>query len=91
MTLGTAYLVKKIVDEIFVEKNPHMLAMAPAVIIGLYVVSGVLRFCHMYLLRLYQRRSRHRHIRNDLQAKYTGLSLDFYSQNTTELFNQQKY
>ena len=82
ITLGTAYLVKKIVDEIFVNKNPHMLAMAPVIIIGLYVVSGLMRFVHMYFLR-YTGDVIAIDIRNDLQSKYAALSLDFYSENTT--------
>lgn len=82
ITLGSAYLVKKIVDDIFVQKNPHMLVLAPFIIIGLYVVGGVLRFTHMYFLR-YTGDVIAIDLRNELQAKYTSLNLDFYAANST--------
>src|ERR1035438_4786696 len=46
VSLVTAKLVQIIIDAIFVAKNQKMLFVAPAIVVGLYVVSGIIRFIH---------------------------------------------
>ncbi|MFP4474988.1 MAG: lipid A export permease/ATP-binding protein MsbA [Desulfatibacillaceae bacterium] len=38
---ATAFLVKPVLDDIFVKKDEHMLTILPLVVIGLYVMRGV--------------------------------------------------
>src|ERR1700733_13448483 len=82
VSLATAKLVQVIIDDIFVAKNQKMLFIAPAIVVGLFVVSGVVRFCHMYLLR-YTGDVIAFDIRNDLQAKYAWMGLEFHSENAS--------
>ncbi len=82
VSLATAKLVQIIIDDIFVAKNQHMLFIAPAIIIALYVVSGCVRFVHMYLLR-YTGDVIAFDIRNDLQAKYAWMGLEFHAENAS--------
>ena len=47
---GTAYLVKPVLDDIFIEKNIHMLYLIPIVVILLYLVKGFFDFLQSYLI-----------------------------------------
>ncbi len=82
ISLGTAKLLKTVVDDIFVAKSSEMLVLAPFIIVGLYLLSGIIRFFHMFLLR-YTGDVIAIDIRNDLQIKYMHLSLDFHGANST--------
>src|SRR5688572_19594355 len=73
VSLGTAKLVQITIDDIFVKKNRDTLYYMPLVIIGIYLVFGVIRFLHMYFLRYTGDRVAV-DIRNDLQSKYAHLS-----------------
>ncbi len=47
---GTAYLVKPVLDDIFIQKNVHMLYLIPVVVILLYLVKGFFDFLQSYLI-----------------------------------------
>jgi len=48
ITALLAYLVKPVLDEVFVAKNLDMLYKLPALVVGLYFVQGVCAFTHYY-------------------------------------------
>jgi subfamily B ATP-binding cassette protein MsbA len=78
LTLATAQLVKLIIDEIFVKKNSQALILAPVLIAGIYLVAGVIRFAHMYMLRYTGERIGF-DIRERLQNHFAQMSLEFHT------------
>jgi subfamily B ATP-binding cassette protein MsbA len=76
-----AQILKILTDNFFVEKNARMLVLIPAGVVALMAIQGVVRFFHMYLLRFTGEKVAF-DIRNDLQAHYSNLSLDFHGENT---------
>ncbi len=49
-TAGTAYIMKPLLDDIFVNKNEEMLAIIPIIIIGLYTAKGIGRYMQAYYI-----------------------------------------
>jgi len=47
-TSGTAYVIKPVLDDIFVNKNEDMLMLLPLAVIGLYALKGFGRFFQTY-------------------------------------------
>ncbi len=47
---GTAYLVKPVLDDIFINKNVHMLYLIPIVVILLYLIKGFFDFLQSYFI-----------------------------------------
>ena len=47
---GTAYLVKPVLDDIFINKNVHMLYIIPVVVILLYLIKGIFDFLQSYFI-----------------------------------------
>ncbi len=81
ITLGTAQMVKIIIDEVFTKHNAKVLRTAPLMIVGIYFVGGIIRFFHMYYLR-YTGEKIGFDIRQDLQSHYAQMSLDFHAANS---------
>lgn len=50
MTAGIAYMVKPMLDEIFVKQNEGLLLVIPFVLIGLFVVKGIASYIQVFLL-----------------------------------------
>jgi subfamily B ATP-binding cassette protein MsbA len=78
-TAAAAYLVKPVLDEIFINKNRDALMLIPLLIIGLYAVKGVSQFLQTYLMRYCAIRVLEQ-LRNDLYAKMVRLPLSFFEQ-----------
>ena len=49
-TAGSAYIMKPLLDDIFVNKDEVMLAIIPIVIIGLYTAKGIGRYMQAYYI-----------------------------------------
>jgi subfamily B ATP-binding cassette protein MsbA len=49
-TSGTAYVIKPVLDDIFVNKNEEMLMLLPLAVIGLYALKGFGRFLQTYYI-----------------------------------------
>ena len=47
----TAWLVKPVLDEIFIHKNASKLTLLPLAILGLYLLKGVCRYLQSYTMR----------------------------------------
>ncbi|MBI4209618.1 MAG: ABC transporter ATP-binding protein [Deltaproteobacteria bacterium] len=77
-----AYLVKPVLDEIFVKKDVRMLTILPLGLVAVYLVRGVLRYLSGTLIQSIGLRVVAR-IRRDLFEKIHSLSLDFFHKTGT--------
>ncbi|MGM0453630.1 MAG: ABC transporter transmembrane domain-containing protein, partial [Thermodesulfobacteriota bacterium] len=50
-TAATAFLVKPVLDEIFMQKNTAMLILLPVVVMVLYVCRGIAMYGQEYLMK----------------------------------------
>ncbi|MBI4800646.1 MAG: lipid A export permease/ATP-binding protein MsbA [Desulfarculus sp.] len=72
-----AYMVKPVMDDIFVAKDQAMLFMVPLAVIGLYGVKGVCSYGQTYLMQFVGQRIITQ-FRIDLYAHLQKLSLSYY-------------
>ncbi len=73
---ATAWLVKPMMDKIFIAKDKRMLIILPAVIVGLYFVKGICRFFQNYIMK-YVSNVMIMNIRVDLYSKLQYMSYSF--------------
>jgi subfamily B ATP-binding cassette protein MsbA len=76
------YLVKPIVDEIFVKKNVKMLQLLPFVIIMIYILEAVFVFGETYLMN-YVGQDLIKRLRDELYSHIQMLSLSFFHKHET--------
>jgi len=77
-----AWLVKPMMDRIFVEKNAEVLKLIPLAIIGLYAVKGIGRYIQNYLMR-YANLRMIMDLRTDIFRHFQRMSLTFYKDRST--------
>jgi subfamily B ATP-binding cassette protein MsbA len=77
-TAGVAYLLKPVIDQIFINKNEALLALLPLGILGLYLVKGVANYLETYLLRWVGQRAM-RELRDDLFDRLIRQPVGFFS------------
>ena len=77
---GPIPVVKYLVDEILVKKDPGKLALIPLVLISLYLLNLFVRFFHYYAIRVVVVRT-NQAVRERLYAHLISLSADYYSEN----------
>ena len=77
-----AWLVKPMMDRIFVEKNAEMLKLIPLAIIGLYTVKGIGRYVQNYLMK-YANFRMIMDLRTDIFRHFQRMSLAFYKDRST--------
>ncbi len=82
LTAGTAYLVKPVLDEIFVKKDVTMLKLLPLAIIIIYVLRGAAYFGQAYLMN-YVGFSIIKRLRDELYSHIQMLPLSFFHKNDT--------
>ena len=82
LNMAVAYLVKPVLDGVFVEKNPQYLTVIPLLILGVYLLRGVCEFAQQYFMSDAGQRII-RDIRDHLYRHMQSLSLSFFSRNTT--------
>ena len=76
-TSATAFLVKPVLDDIFMKKNKEMLAIIPLVVITLYIFRGFAMYGQEYLMQ-HVGQSIIKQLRDDLYAKISSLPLAFF-------------
>lgn len=81
-TASLAYLVKPVLDEIFLEKNARMLFIIPLVVIAVYVLKGFCDFGQYYLMA-FVGQSVIRDLRTEMFCKLEEMSLRFYVRHST--------
>jgi subfamily B ATP-binding cassette protein MsbA len=79
---ATAFLVKPILDDIFIRKDATLLAVIPLLVLAIYVARGFLDFAQAYLMNGVGQRVI-RDIRDHLYRHMQSLSLSFYLRNPT--------
>jgi subfamily B ATP-binding cassette protein MsbA len=77
-----AYIVKPVVDEIFVKKDMKMLEILPFVILAVYVLEGVFVFGQDYLMN-YVGHGIIKRLRDQLYGHVQMLSLSFFQKHET--------
>lgn len=78
---GLAYIIKPIMDKIFIAKNKDLLYILPAGVVFLYTLKGAIRFFMGYILNYMSLRVVQQ-IRNDLYRTMIYLPIRYYSQNS---------
>ncbi len=77
---ATAWIVKPVLDDIFLKKNLTMLKLLPLVVVALYLAKGFSRFGQSYLMR---KVGQHiiMELRNKIYRHLQELSLSFFHNN----------
>jgi subfamily B ATP-binding cassette protein MsbA len=79
---STAFLVKPILDDIFISKDATRLTYIPLLVLAIYISRGFLEFAQAYLMSGAGQRVV-RDIRDHLYRHMQSLSLSFYLRNST--------
>ncbi len=76
-TAAMAYMVKPVLDDIFMDKNRTVLMLVPVVVIGLYAIKGACSYGQTYLMQWVGQRIVTQY-RIDLYAHLQRLSLSYF-------------
>lgn len=79
---GLAYLVKPVLNDVFLKTDKKMLKIVPLALIGLYFLKGVFRYVQVYLMGSVGQRVI-MDIRNKMYEHFQRLSFDYFSANQT--------
>jgi subfamily B ATP-binding cassette protein MsbA len=82
LRLGPAPLAKYAIDQLMIQKNPHLLLWLPLMIAGMGILNFPVRFFHYYLLRIVIARVDQR-LKNELFEHLLGLSADYFTAQST--------
>jgi subfamily B ATP-binding cassette protein MsbA len=74
----TAWLVKPVMDDIFIRRDMLMLKVIPVVLLAVYAVKGVTRYAQSYIMAAVGERVVAR-LRRDLYVHIQGMPLAFFS------------
>ncbi len=78
-TSAMAYLVKPVLDRIFMAKDERMLMLLPPAVVGLYAIKGVCSYGQAYLMQ-YVGQSIVTQLRIELYTHLQRLSMNFFDQ-----------
>jgi subfamily B ATP-binding cassette protein MsbA len=81
-TAATAYLIRPVLDDIFFEKNLHMLRLIPFAVLLLYLMRSLAMFFQHYLMN-HVGQNIIRRLRNDLYSHLHDLPLSFFQKEKT--------
>ena len=81
-TSATAFLVKPVLDDIFLKQDARMLKIIPVAIVIIYFLRGIAYYCQVYLMS-YVGQSIITSLRNILFSKIQDLSLSFFHEEKT--------
>lgn len=81
-TAAAAWLVKPLLDDIFINKNTKMLTLIPVLVMAVYFVKGLFEYLHVYIMRSLGQEIIMT-IRNELYETYLNLSVKYFSDNAT--------
>ena len=81
-TALTAYLIRPVLDDIFFEKNLHMLRLIPIAVLILYLLRSLAMFFQHYLMN-HVGQNIIRRLRNDLYNHLHDLPLSFFQKEKT--------
>ena len=75
---AAAWLVKPVMDDIFIRRDLMMLKLVPLALLGVYLVKGVARFAQSYIMATVGERVVAR-LRRDLYVHLQGMPLAYFS------------
>ncbi len=78
-TAGTAYIIKPVLDEIFINKDITMLQLLPIAVILLYTAKGIGQYIQSYYIS-YIGQDIIRRVRDNILAHLVSLDLSFFYQ-----------
>jgi subfamily B ATP-binding cassette protein MsbA len=81
-TSAAAYLVKPVLDDVFIKRNIEMLKLLPPAIIGVYFLRGVAMYWSEYLMN-FVGQDIIRRLRERLYDRIQDLPLSFFQKETT--------
>jgi len=81
-TSATAFLIKPVLDDIFLKQDLRMLKIIPVAIVIIYFLRGIAYYCQVYLMS-YVGQSIITSLRNTLFSKIQDLSLSFFHEEKT--------
>ena len=81
-TSATAFIVKPVIDDIFISKNAFLLKLIPFIVIALYFSRGLAMYGQEFLMQ-YVGESIIKKFRDDLYEKITDLPLAFFHKERT--------
>jgi subfamily B ATP-binding cassette protein MsbA len=81
-TSTAAYLVKPVLDDIFIDRNAQMLVLIPPAVVGLYLLRGLAMFFGDYFMG-FVGQDIIRRLRNQLYDRIHDLPLSFFGKETT--------
>ncbi|GAB4344619.1 MAG: lipid A export permease/ATP-binding protein MsbA [Desulfobulbaceae bacterium] len=79
---GQAYMVKHLVDDIFINKDEFLLNILPFALVLLFVVKGIFYFLYSYVLEWVGQRVIY-DLRDRIYSHMHGLSLSFFQKHST--------
>jgi subfamily B ATP-binding cassette protein MsbA len=79
LNVGPLPIVKYLVDEILVKKDPSKLLMVPIAVIALFFVKGFIRYIHYYSIRIVVVNVNQK-VREKLYRHLVHLSTDYFSE-----------
>ncbi len=82
MTAAVAFLVKPVMDDIFINKDILKLKLVPLVLIGVYIIKGVADYGRSYIMSYVGQRIIN-DLRNKLYRHIQSLSLSFFTKTPT--------
>jgi subfamily B ATP-binding cassette protein MsbA len=82
MTALTAWLIKPVLDGIFVRKDAQLLYLLPVAVVVIFVVKGIFSYLQSYLIQ-YASSNVIRDVRDDLYGHMVYLPLSEYHRSTT--------
>ena len=77
-TSGTAYVIKPLLDKVFIEKNKQMLQILPFLVILLYASKGFGRYIQAYYIN-YIGQDIIKDVRNKLLSHILKLDIEFFN------------
>ncbi len=81
-TGATAYLIKPVLDDIFIQKDMTMLRVLPLIVLAIFLVKGVCSWCNTYFMAYVGQRVIAQ-FRQQLYDHLQTLSLSFYDKTPT--------
>lgn len=81
-TGATAYLIKPVLDDIFIQKDMMMLRILPLIVLVMFLVKGVCAWCHTYFMS-YVGQKVIAQFRQQLYDHLQTLSLSFFDKTPT--------
>lgn len=79
-TAGMSYMIKPMMDEIFIDKNEEMLYFLPIILIGVFMTKGIGRYIQAYFTT-YIGQSIIKTVRDELLERLLRMEMDFFNRN----------